>query len=924
MKLSALMLALPTLGISISALAHNEESHRSFKPHTSEFVNTTHHGHHVPLENERAPSAVSVQLSDFNQVKRLSTTVQVAIACDLNALASANSTQLLIEIRNQGSTCINELFNANASIQQQVFTSDKMFAAANQAKLMATSYNGQGSSELESLFLFIRAGFYVEFYNDNVQFAAWLKPAVKGAINAFVNNSHFYDSNDAHGQVLKEVITTMDSSEQQDVYLPVIKQWLTRFDQSYANVRNMHRAINGIFTVLYRGQWNDNFKALVKSDTQLVQLLSEFTKKAWLVGADAEYLMVNAAGELARLKAYKDTPIQTHVDTALIQLFSTYKSFGYGDAIWLNAADVATYYADCSKYNICGFETQLTAQALSQTYQCSDTVRIRSQDMTPAQHVSACSTMATEEVRFHTRLETNQTPVADDNNTFLQVNIFNSSDDYRKYAKAIFKIDTNNGGMYLEGDPSKVGNQANFIAYEATYAKPDHYVWNLEHEYVHYLDGRFDLYGDFNAPTEAIVWWSEGVAEYIANLNDNQAAIDTIKDGSTYSLEQVFATTYAGFDQDRIYRWGYLAVRFMFERHNDELNAMLARTRVGDWQGYKTLLSSWSSQYASEFTAWTQELANGTVNDAPIGVINGPYQGLINADIQFSSQGSSDPDGDIVTYLWQFGDGTQSNTANPIHRYANAGDYVVSLTVTDNNGASSAVTSSAVITGGDTSEPVLRKGIPLTISGAQDELSYYTIDVPVGATNLQVSTGEGTGDADLYVRFGSKPTLAEYDCRPYKGGSTEQCDIATPEAGIYHVMVRGYNSYADVRLLADFEQAAVALPDTCQTQGAVTSGRLISGEAVCLGNQAPMWFSMEDVSGHTQIKIETAHGTGDIALEYSNSGWPNDVNVDASSNNVGNVECINLNGQSQYWGYLKVSGTSAGTTIKVTYDEGGC
>ncbi|WP_409455153.1 PPC domain-containing protein [Pseudoalteromonas sp. MMG012] len=81
---------------------------------------------------------------------------------------------------------------------------------------------------------------------------------------------------------------------------------------------------------------------------------------------------------------------------------------------------------------------------------------------------------------------------------------------------------------------------------------------------------------------------------------------------------------------------------------------------------------------------------------------------------------------------------------------------------------------------------------------------------------------------------------------------------------------------------------------------------------------------MEDVSGHTQIKIETAHGTGDIALEYSNSGWPNDVNVDASSNNVGNVECINLNGQSQYWGYFKVSGTSAGTTIKVTYDEGGC
>ena len=79
--------------------------------------------------------------------------------------------------------------------------------------------------------------------------------------------------------------------------------------------------------------------------------------------------------------------------------------------------------------------------------------------------------------------------------------------------------------MYLEGDPSNPDNQANFVAYEASYANADHYVWNLEHEYVHYLDGRFNLYGDFNAPTADIVWWSEGVAEYVSLLEDNSAAI---------------------------------------------------------------------------------------------------------------------------------------------------------------------------------------------------------------------------------------------------------------------------------------------------------------------------------------------------------------------------------------------------------------
>jgi microbial collagenase len=35
--------------------------------------------------------------------------------------------------------------------------------------------------------------------------------------------------------------------------------------------------------------------------------------------------------------------------------------------------------------------------------------------------------------------------------------------------------------------------------------------WNLEHEYVHYLDGRFDMEGDFAAATaKPTVWWIEG------------------------------------------------------------------------------------------------------------------------------------------------------------------------------------------------------------------------------------------------------------------------------------------------------------------------------------------------------------------------------------------------------------------------------
>ena len=57
--------------------------------------------------------------------------------------------------------------------------------------------------------------------------------------------------------------------------------------------------------------------------------------------------------------------------------------------------------------------------------------------------------------------------------------------------------------------------------------------------------------------------------------------------------------------------------------------------------------------------------------------------------ITFDGSGSSDPDGNIVSYAWEFGDGNTGNGPNPTHRYADAGKYLVTLTVTDNDGATS-------------------------------------------------------------------------------------------------------------------------------------------------------------------------------------------------------------------------------------------
>ncbi|MBI2374185.1 MAG: right-handed parallel beta-helix repeat-containing protein [Deltaproteobacteria bacterium] len=117
--------------------------------------------------------------------------------------------------------------------------------------------------------------------------------------------------------------------------------------------------------------------------------------------------------------------------------------------------------------------------------------------------------------------------------------------------------------------------------------------------------------------------------------------------------------------------------------------------------------------------------------------------------VTFSAAGSTDSDGTITSYRWDFGDGNVGTGASVNHAYAAGGDFNVLLTVTDDDGATATDTTTARITGGTDSSPPTIVHTPV----ANGQLAGTAVTVAA-----QISDSSGVGSATLfYRRMGTTP-----------------------------------------------------------------------------------------------------------------------------------------------------------------------
>ena len=103
-------------------------------------------------------------------------------------------------------------------------------------------------------------------------------------------------------------------------------------------------------------------------------------------------------------------------------------------------------------------------------------------------------------------------------------------------------------------------------------------------------------------------------------------------------------------------------------------------------------------------------------NIAPIADSGGPYNGTAGDELTFDGSGSTDSDGEIAEYAWNFGDESTGTGEASVHTYSEVGEYTVTLTVKDEDGAVSEVSTTTVTIEEAVVEEAVEESYPVNTS----------------------------------------------------------------------------------------------------------------------------------------------------------------------------------------------------------------
>ena len=188
----------------------------------------------------------------------------------------------------------------------------------------------------------------------------------------------------------------------------------------------------------------------------------------------------------------------------------------------------------------------------------------------------------------------------------------------------------------------------------------------------------------------------------------------------------------------------------------------------------------------------------------------------------------------------------------------------------------------------------------------------FFVTVPAGASNLVMSISGGSGDADLYTKFGSAPTTSSYDCRPYKSGNSESCTVASPSAGKYYIKVHGYAAYSGITVKASWSTGGSG-----GGSGGLQNGVPVTGLAAAKGKTLSYTVT---VPAGSSLAIAASGGSGDADLYVKKGSAPTTSSYDCRPYKTGNNESCSFSGASgTYYIVLRGYAAFSGVSLKASW-----
>jgi DNA/RNA endonuclease G (NUC1) len=219
------------------------------------------------------------------------------------------------------------------------------------------------------------------------------------------------------------------------------------------------------------------------------------------------------------------------------------------------------------------------------------------------------------------------------------------------------------------------------------------------------------------------------------------------------------------------------------------------------WETYKTTVDAVEALSGYDLLASLRddiEIAVESGTTAPVAATNGPFASVEGSSIAMSAAGSSDADGDALTYAWSFGDGASGSGVTVAHTYAQDGVYTIRLIAVDIRGLADTITTSATIanvapTVGTFAGATLFPGETYTAAGS------FT-DPGADAWSASVNYGDGSGTNTLslagttfslshtYGAAGTFSVIVRVSDDDVTSSRTQTVTVLTPAQGVQNAI----------------------------------------------------------------------------------------------------------------------------------------